>query len=317
MSDDTTMERRIEFYPAYDKRDPDPTKSYGIGSVMVRFLLIGERGAIQFLFSSGWVLPHVAKEYEAMPGRNVADCLKPMGFDLGYHSHTPMYEGQELQDENCDVLGGPCYYDGSGLAADEVLQILITEGHDAVWERLEQEYTRRFLTERNDDERATAECERCKDYTKLDALCNDMIRARDEKQEKCEELLRQHNALSTRVAEVAVERDTWKARVAELERKLYDRIQRIISRNIRIANLEKERDTWKARVEVLEKERDDLKRDTLLKVSALSLYYLDEYADKSNPPVTDSVRKHILDLRKALRPHRDQLPPMLQDLVDY
>lgn len=67
----------------------------------------------------------------------------PQPADLGYHSPVPMYEGQNSMGE-CNLLGGICYYDGSGLRAEEVLETLIREGSDAVWAFLDEEYARRF-----------------------------------------------------------------------------------------------------------------------------------------------------------------------------
>jgi hypothetical protein len=56
------LERITEFAPAFDKRDPDPKKNYGIHGVDLRMVLKGEEGAVQFVLFTGWMLPHVAKE---------------------------------------------------------------------------------------------------------------------------------------------------------------------------------------------------------------------------------------------------------------
>ena len=49
--------------------------------------------------------------------------------------------------ESCPILGDkPCYYDGSGLRAEDVLQILIREGGEAVWKVMEESYAERFDT---------------------------------------------------------------------------------------------------------------------------------------------------------------------------
>jgi hypothetical protein len=96
-----------------------------------------------------------------------------MAADLGYHSRVPMYEGQEPMgstnykfdiDESkeglerfqstqtatgtftpCQYLdGAPCYYDGSGLHAEKVLQMLVEEGGEAVWAYMEACYHEQF-----------------------------------------------------------------------------------------------------------------------------------------------------------------------------
>lgn len=131
-----TMERIIEFSPAFDKRHKDPSKNYGIHGVEIRFVLKGQRGAVQFLVFSNWYLPNVVEEHKYDQfGR-----WQPMGADVGYHSKRPMYDEQHQYD--CPyVEGGKCYYDGSGLAGEEMLRTLIAEGGDAVWKGLETYYT--------------------------------------------------------------------------------------------------------------------------------------------------------------------------------
>lgn len=137
------MKRDIEFRPAFDKRDPTPSKNYGIHCAECKFILSGELGAVQFAFCTGWNLPHVQKELREK------DCYRaieyPMGSDLGYHSHKPMYEGQTLLTDSCPYLDGkPCYYDGSSLNAIPVMALLIAEGGEAVWKKLESYYIHTF-----------------------------------------------------------------------------------------------------------------------------------------------------------------------------
>ncbi len=129
------FERQITFRAAYDKRDPDPTKNYGIHSVEIRFLLKGPKGATQFLFYTGWFLPEVRK-----PGLSND---YPMPVDLGYYSLTPQYENDQPFD--CDLFpSGKCYYDGSSLNAEPVFERLLREGHEGVWAELEDFYRSRF-----------------------------------------------------------------------------------------------------------------------------------------------------------------------------
>lgn len=128
------MERITEFTPAYDKRNPDPSQNYGIHCVDLRMILKGERGAVQFVLYTGWYPKHLQKE---MPNG-----ILPA--DLGYHSHKPMWDGQPAQ-ENCRYLDGkPCYYDGSGLNAERIFDILLEEGGEAVWKELEEYYIELF-----------------------------------------------------------------------------------------------------------------------------------------------------------------------------
>jgi hypothetical protein len=43
--------------------------------------------------------------------------------------------------------GSPCFYDGSGLNAAGVFALLVMEGSEAVWERLERYYRSTFEAE--------------------------------------------------------------------------------------------------------------------------------------------------------------------------
>lgn len=147
----TDFKRTITFTPAFDKRDPDPKKNYGIHGVNMSWFVEKDSRAIQFVVFTNWHLPHVAEELRE---RERAICfLDPFPADIGYHSPNPMYEGQMLMDENCGFTGGACYYDGSSLDADSYFDILVTEGGDALWEALEEEWRHRF---ENQAEEATA-----------------------------------------------------------------------------------------------------------------------------------------------------------------
>ena len=133
------MNRVIEWTPAYDKRHPDPSKNYGISSMTVRFVLIGDEGAVQFVLLTGWHLKHVREEFASRGLTGV------MPSDLGYHSYQPCYEGQQPITEACEYLGGsPCYYDGSALAADRVFEIFLAGGEEALWKELEDYYQQVF-----------------------------------------------------------------------------------------------------------------------------------------------------------------------------
>ncbi len=64
------------------------------------------------------------------------------GIDVGCHSPRPLYEGQEPMD-TCHLFDGvTCYYDGSGLAADELLRRWATAGCDdeIIWAELTERY---------------------------------------------------------------------------------------------------------------------------------------------------------------------------------
>ncbi len=136
--------RKLEIVPAFDKRHTDPTKNYGIHGMELRFILIGEKGATQFVVYTGVQLPHVRKELLRTSFDTFEASTRPMGADIGYHSPTPRYDGQDGM-ENCPYLdGATCYYDGSGLQAHAFLPVFLEKGEDAVWEMLEERYVSLF-----------------------------------------------------------------------------------------------------------------------------------------------------------------------------
>lgn len=139
------FKQKVILTPAYDKRHTDPHKNYGIHNAELRMILIGDKGAVQFVMSTGWYLPHVEAELDA----NHKHRSKAWGTDLGYHSYTPMYEEQSRCRDACEYLDGkPCYYDGSTLNAEPVFNLLVSEGFEAVWKRLKIYYKDTFNNER-------------------------------------------------------------------------------------------------------------------------------------------------------------------------
>lgn len=187
------LQRIVKFYPAFDKRDPDPSKNYGIGGVSLLMLVKGEKGAAQFTLSTNWHLPHVTEDTlkstiaraqafgaseqvqvsedfggmadvsERMESaKRMIGMSRPYGLDeidlkcrflplptdLGYHSFTPRYEDQTCISESCEWLDGkPCYYDGSGLNAERIYDVLLKEGDEGVWRELEIYYMELFEQE--------------------------------------------------------------------------------------------------------------------------------------------------------------------------
>jgi hypothetical protein len=138
--------RRTEWAPAFDRRDPDPKKNYGIHGVEVRFLVGNEDGVVQFLLYTNWMLKHVQEEHREQYGHHVL--MAPLPADLGYHSPTPKYEGHGSMGP-CPYLNGrECYYDGSGLNAERIYWLLVEKGDEAMWKELEAYHAKLFDHER-------------------------------------------------------------------------------------------------------------------------------------------------------------------------
>lgn len=135
------FKREIVFKPAFDRRDPDDRKNYGIHGVTITFYLKGPAGVVQFVFYSGIHLPHVADEL----ARKAANYRGWMAADIGYHSPKPLYEGQPQMSGVCEMIeGGVCYYDGSSLNAEPIGNAFVSEGEEPVWNRMAEFYTYHF-----------------------------------------------------------------------------------------------------------------------------------------------------------------------------
>lgn len=145
------MKKEITFVPAFDKRNSNPSKSYGIHGVDIKFIYGDGRGYVQFVLYTNWQLPSVEEEALAKANSSIATnrypfvmWQKPMAADLGYHSPTPIFEGQDPMD-NCHLLGGgKCYYDGSRLNAERIFTVLREQGSEGVWSELESYWKELF-----------------------------------------------------------------------------------------------------------------------------------------------------------------------------
>lgn len=113
--------------------------SRGLGGAIFRFYLIKDFCAVQFVFSPGIYLELT---YKLDPDISLRAC----GEDLGYHSPYPQYKGQKKRCDYCDINESTCYYDGSTCQSQEVLEIFISEGMDAMWKYLEGFWKERFNT---------------------------------------------------------------------------------------------------------------------------------------------------------------------------
>jgi hypothetical protein len=127
------MKRVVKFRPSFDRRSDDPKKNYGIGCAILVFAVIGEKGAASFQIGTGWY-----------PGKGQR--TGPSGYGIDYHSPVPQHEWhKEPSVSECEYLDGkPCYSDGTMLYSDEVLEVLILEGEEATWKRLEEFYENHF-----------------------------------------------------------------------------------------------------------------------------------------------------------------------------
>ena len=136
------VKREFEITAAYDKRP-----KYGQHCVDMTFYVKGPKGVVQFKLFTGWypsIIPTPEKDWrELYVHFDNTRSDAPMPADLGYHSPVPMYEGQQPYD--CTLLPeGKCYYDGSGLNANQIFSIMVHEGGEAMWKEIEKFYQEIF-----------------------------------------------------------------------------------------------------------------------------------------------------------------------------
>lgn len=143
--------RRINFEPGYDciaHHGDAYARCHGRGGMRLRFLLTGEEGAVQFLMSCSDWLPGSLDSIGST--RRDKALFGVSGSDLGHHWTRPVYTGESVMDGECEYLhGAQCFYDGSGLNATGVLDRLLRDGLDGVWEELEEYY--RYCSEGADE----------------------------------------------------------------------------------------------------------------------------------------------------------------------
>lgn len=139
-----TFEQIVKVTPAFDKRSNEPGKNYGIGACRITFILKGDKGAVQFMIGTDWHVPTSREHLATFPPTEKKQ--RPDGWDLGYHSKEPMYEDQSTM--KCDLFDcGECYYDGSSLNADEMVEDFVSGGTNYLWPKLEDYYNQVFNDE--------------------------------------------------------------------------------------------------------------------------------------------------------------------------
>lgn len=140
-----TLERKLSVNPAFDKRDPNPKKDYGIHSCELVFELKGKEGTIIWRVFTGWHLPHIRKKYfEEQDIKGFEILTRPMGAWLDFHSRKKLEGCSNFVTDKCIWLDGKkCYiWNFSTLYSEELFGVLQTKGSDEIWKILEEQYRR-------------------------------------------------------------------------------------------------------------------------------------------------------------------------------
>jgi hypothetical protein len=135
--------RKVTFDPAYDKRHPDPKKNYGVHGVHIRFTIKNteEGQGLSFSIGTNWHLSHVQEEINSQPLDSRFPFLfhHPQAFGVDIHQKAPNHESQPSR-ENCDLVDGPCFCDGSSFLGEKFLQTLIEKGDEGLFTQMEEQY---------------------------------------------------------------------------------------------------------------------------------------------------------------------------------
>lgn len=137
---ETGFTHRIGIKAAYDLRDPDPRKNCGIHGMHIYFQCVKDKKGITFSVSSNWHLPSVDTSCWS------ASSKEPLGFSVDYHMPMAAEEVAEAEEageyftKDCSITCGACRGGGSGLLGEEFLAVLIAEGHEGLFKRMEKQF---------------------------------------------------------------------------------------------------------------------------------------------------------------------------------
>ncbi len=134
------FETWVECQPSYYLIRDEPAKNYGVGNMKIVFYLKGPKGAVQWMIGTEWGIKPVREHLDRFGWSKYDDPRQPKAWDIGYHAHEPQYEDQSKMGDDCHVLGGPCYYDGSGLNAEPFVEGFLAGGTDWLWPKLAEVY---------------------------------------------------------------------------------------------------------------------------------------------------------------------------------
>lgn len=137
--------RRLDARAAFDLRDSNPAKNYGIGSLDLWFVVKRANVAVTWRLFTGWYL----EKNRDRPARY------PDGLgSIDYHSPVPLYVDQTPQ-RDCEYTGGDCYCDGSSLESNTLFNKWL-EDPEYVWVELEEwlERTEKRIADERENARA-------------------------------------------------------------------------------------------------------------------------------------------------------------------
>jgi hypothetical protein len=137
------LEHRVEVSAGHCLLHDDPHKNFGVSACRVWFYSIGPKGAVHLQIGTDWYPEAARNHLSKFPPHTIWERRQPEGWDIGYHSKTPHYDGQTSMGE-CEIIGCECYYDGSSLQADDWIEGFVNGGTKWLWPRLDEYYRYTF-----------------------------------------------------------------------------------------------------------------------------------------------------------------------------
>ena len=141
------IERNIEHRPAFDlcplgrKREPGEPWSRG-GVIEIWKLIFPYRCGLTWELQTQWYLPETYERGTNLDGTPFEPVVKPCTGLVVYHtllmSRNLIDSGNYEYNSDCDVMHGPCWEYDSCKSSGKLLELLVRNGSDAVWAKMEE-----------------------------------------------------------------------------------------------------------------------------------------------------------------------------------
>jgi len=111
---------------------------HGRSGVRQDWIMRGEGFAVNWMLHTDRHLPETELFMQDRHSPNWKADLFPMSVYIGFHSPVPMNGVDRLARDGrvCEVIGMPCYADGSFSGGDGILEVLLDGGEDAAWKEI-------------------------------------------------------------------------------------------------------------------------------------------------------------------------------------